>query len=60
MFVIITMKGKTKFARSHISTGFIEFVLGKEVDVDKYMDARTIMLVILMVYIKSYFESSDM
>ena len=35
MFVMITMKGKTKFASSHISTGFIEFVLGKEVDVDK-------------------------
>ena len=47
--IMITRNGYTKLNRSQISIGLIEAVGGKLLDTDRYIEARTIMDVILMV-----------
>ena len=60
MLTRITKNGYTKLKISHTSIGFMLDVLGKEVETERAMEASTIMLVMLMVYTRSYLESPGM
>ena len=60
MLTSMTRKGYARLNRSHTSTGLMIAVLGREADTEREMEASTIMLVMLMVYTRSYLESPGM
>ena len=60
MLARITKNGYTKLKISHTSIGLMLEVVGKEAETEREMEASTIILVMLMVYNKSYLESPGM
>lgn len=60
MLTRITKNGYTKLKISHTSIGFMLEVVGKEAETERAMEASTIMLVMLIVYTRSYLESPGM
>ena len=54
IFTTITRKGYARLNRSHVSTGLIVRVPGRDSDTERYTDVSTIIQVMLMVKIRSY------